>query len=48
MSGTVFVSDELAKAVLTWPDMIATLRTVYGMPHEAGISPPRSLARLAP
>ncbi len=43
---TVFVSDDAAKAVLTWPEMIETMRSVYAVEHVNGISPVRSLARL--
>jgi ornithine cyclodeaminase/alanine dehydrogenase len=42
---TVFVSDELARSVLTWPEMIARLKAVYSVEHPPFAGPPRTLAR---
>lgn len=41
----VFISDELARSVLTWPDMVARLRAVYSAEHPPFADPPRTLAR---
>jgi alanine dehydrogenase len=45
MTRPVFVSDEVAKQVLAWPDMIAKLREVYAVEHPPFAGPPRTLAR---
>jgi len=42
---TVFVSDDLARSVLTWPEMIARLKAVYSVEHPPFAGPPRTLAR---
>ena len=42
---TVFVSDELARSLLTWPEMIARLKAVYSVEHPPFAGPPRTLAR---
>lgn len=42
---TVFVSDEVARSVLTWPEMIARLKGVYSVEHPPFAGPPRTLAR---
>lgn len=41
----VFVSDELVRSLLTWPEMIARLRAVYSVEHPSFAGPPRTLAR---
>jgi len=41
----VFVSDEVARSVLTWPEMIARLKGVYSVEHPPFAGPPRTLAR---
>jgi ornithine cyclodeaminase/alanine dehydrogenase-like protein (mu-crystallin family) len=45
MARPVFVSDAVAKQVLAWPDMIATMRQVYSVEHPPFAGPPRTLAR---
>jgi alanine dehydrogenase len=41
----VFVSDEVAREVLSWPAMIAALRAIYCVEHPPLAGPPRTLAR---
>jgi len=41
----VFISDEIARSVLAWPEMIARLREVYSIEHPPFAGPPRTLAR---
>lgn len=41
----VFISDEVAQSVLTWPDMVARLRALYSAEHPPFAGPPRTLAR---
>ena len=41
----VFVSDEVARSVLTWPEKIARLKGVYSVEHPPFAGPPRTLAR---
>jgi ornithine cyclodeaminase/alanine dehydrogenase len=45
MTRPVFVSDAVARQVLAWPDMIATLRQTYSVEHPPFAGPPRTLAR---
>ena len=45
MAGPVFVSDEAARRVLSWPEMITQLRAVYSVEHPPFAGPPRTLAR---
>lgn len=45
MARPVFVSDAVARQVLAWPDMIATVRQVYSVEHPPFAGPPRTLAR---
>jgi len=45
MTRPVFVSDEVARQVLAWPDMIARLREMYSVEHLPFAGPPRTLAR---
>jgi len=40
-----FVSKETTGRVLTWPAMVARLKTAYSVPHMAATSPRRSVAR---
>lgn len=41
----VFISDAVAGAVLSWPEMIAALRATYSVEHPPFAGPPRTLAR---
>lgn len=41
----VYVSAEVSKKVLTFPDMIAALKAAYAVPHAPLISPPRVVTR---
>ena len=41
----VFISDDVVRKVLDWPMMISAIRDTYSIPHPAGVSPPRVLAR---
>lgn len=45
MTHPVFVSDAVARRVLAWPAMIATLRKTYAIEHPPFAGPPRTLAR---
>jgi ornithine cyclodeaminase/alanine dehydrogenase len=41
----VFISDEVARSVLSWPEMVARLKAVYSVEHPPFAGPPRTLAR---
>jgi ornithine cyclodeaminase/alanine dehydrogenase len=45
MARPVFISDDVAKRVLRWPEMIAALRHVYSVEHPPFAGPPRVIAR---
>ena len=40
-----FVSAQTASEVITWPELIDTLRNAYAMPHTEEENPPRTVAR---
>ena len=46
MTSPVFISDEVASTLLTWPDMIDAIRRTYSVAHSPAVSPPRSMARI--
>jgi alanine dehydrogenase len=41
----VFISDEVARTILSWPAMISSLRATYSVEHPPFAGPPRTLAR---
>lgn len=40
-----FVSADTTQSVLSWPDVIASIREAYSVPHGPTASPPRTVAR---